>query len=106
MAPETCTRCRARWCRQHPHHASPLHPTAAGILHTAKLSPTLPGGRLRDPISFGGATGPLRLFESRLADQGSWILPFALVGLLAFALLLARPPAVSLPGMPFEGACG
>ena len=76
-----------------PHHASPLHPAAAGILHTAKLSPTLPGGRLRDPISFGGATGPLRLFESRLADQGSWILPFALVGLLAFALLLARAPA-------------
>jgi 4-amino-4-deoxy-L-arabinose transferase-like glycosyltransferase len=85
-----------------PHHASPLHPTAAGILHTAKLSPTLPGGRLRNPISFGGATGPLRLFESRLADQGSWILPFALVGLLAFALLLARPPAVCPPGMPFR----
>jgi 4-amino-4-deoxy-L-arabinose transferase-like glycosyltransferase len=80
-----------------PHHASPLHPTAAGILHTAKLSPTLPGGRLRDPISFGGATGPLRLFESRLADQGSWILPFALVGLLAFALLLARTPADDAP---------
>jgi 4-amino-4-deoxy-L-arabinose transferase-like glycosyltransferase len=80
-----------------PHHASPLHPTAAGILHAAKLSPTLPGGRLRDPISFGGATGPLRLFEARLADQGSWILPFALVGLLAFALMLARAPADGAP---------
>ena len=75
-----------------PGHSSPLHPTAASILHTAKLSPTLPNGRLRDPISFGGATGPLRLFEDRLADQGSWMLPFALVGLLAFALLLARAP--------------
>jgi 4-amino-4-deoxy-L-arabinose transferase-like glycosyltransferase len=75
-----------------PGHSSPLHPTTASILHTAKLSPTLPNGRLRDPISFGGATGPLRLFEDRLADQGSWILPFALVGLLAFALLLARTP--------------
>jgi 4-amino-4-deoxy-L-arabinose transferase-like glycosyltransferase len=51
------------------------------------LSPTLPNGRLRDPISFGGPTGPLRLFESRLADQGAWMLPFALIGLLAFALL-------------------
>jgi 4-amino-4-deoxy-L-arabinose transferase-like glycosyltransferase len=75
-----------------PGHSSPLHPSAASVLHTAKLSPTLPNGRLRDPISFGGATGPLRLFESRLADQGSWFLPFALVGLLAFALLLARAP--------------
>lgn len=75
-----------------PGHSSPLHPTAASILHTAKLSPTLPNGRLRDPISFGGATGPLRLFEDRLADQGSWMLPFALVGLLAFALLLVRSP--------------
>jgi 4-amino-4-deoxy-L-arabinose transferase-like glycosyltransferase len=72
-----------------PHHASPLHPSRSS-LHTASLSPMLPNGRLRDPISFGGATGPLRLFESRLADQGAWVLPFALVGLLAFALLLAR----------------
>jgi 4-amino-4-deoxy-L-arabinose transferase-like glycosyltransferase len=47
----------------------------------------LPNGRLRDPIAFGGVPGPLRLFEKRLFDQGSWMLPFALVGLLAFALL-------------------
>ncbi len=75
-----------------PGHSSPLHPTAAAVLHTAKRSPTLPNGRLRDPISFGGAIGPLRLFENRLADQGSWYLPLALAGLLAFALLLARKP--------------
>jgi 4-amino-4-deoxy-L-arabinose transferase-like glycosyltransferase len=50
------------------------------------LSPVLPNGRLREPITFGGPTGPLRLFEARLADQGAWMLPFALVGLLAFAL--------------------
>ena len=48
----------------------------------------LPNGRLRNPIVFGGATGPLRLFESRLADQGSWMLPFALVGMFAFGLLI------------------
>jgi 4-amino-4-deoxy-L-arabinose transferase-like glycosyltransferase len=65
-------------------------------------SPMLPDGRLRDPISFGGPTGPLRLFESRLADQGAWMLPFALVGLLAFALLVLdgrrarRDPRVAL----------
>jgi 4-amino-4-deoxy-L-arabinose transferase-like glycosyltransferase len=49
---------------------------------------TLANGRLRNPISFGGPTGPLRLFGSRLADQGAWMLPFALVGLLAFGLLI------------------
>ncbi len=48
----------------------------------------LPDGRLRDPIVFGGADGPLRLFEQKLADQGSWMLPFALIGLIAFAALM------------------
>src|ERR1700722_5894404 len=48
----------------------------------------LPNGRLRDAIAFGGERSPLRLFEGRLADQGSWMLPFAIVGLLALALLL------------------
>jgi 4-amino-4-deoxy-L-arabinose transferase-like glycosyltransferase len=48
----------------------------------------LPDGRLRDPIVFGGASGPLRLFEQKLADQGSWMLPFALIGLIAFATLI------------------
>jgi 4-amino-4-deoxy-L-arabinose transferase-like glycosyltransferase len=48
----------------------------------------LPNGRLRDAIAFGGETSPLRLFEARLADQGSWTLPFAIVGLLALALLI------------------
>jgi 4-amino-4-deoxy-L-arabinose transferase-like glycosyltransferase len=61
----------------------------------------LPNGRLRNPITFGGATGPLRLFESRLADQGAWMLPFALLGLLALGLLLlasdrtSRDPSVA-----------
>jgi 4-amino-4-deoxy-L-arabinose transferase-like glycosyltransferase len=53
-----------------------------------QTSTYLPDGRLRTPIVFGGATGPLRLFEQRLADQGSWMLPFALVGLIAFGLLM------------------
>ncbi len=48
----------------------------------------LPSGHLRNPIVFGGTTGPLRLFEAKLADQGSWMLPFALIGLLAFALFV------------------
>jgi 4-amino-4-deoxy-L-arabinose transferase-like glycosyltransferase len=52
-----------------------------------QTSTYLPDGRLRTPIVFGGATGPLRLFEQKLADQGSWMLPFALIGLIAFGLL-------------------
>jgi 4-amino-4-deoxy-L-arabinose transferase-like glycosyltransferase len=52
-----------------------------------RTSTYLPDGRLRDPITFGGVASPLRLFEKRLFDQGSWMLPFALVGLLGFALL-------------------
>jgi 4-amino-4-deoxy-L-arabinose transferase-like glycosyltransferase len=48
----------------------------------------LPNGRLRQAIAFGGERSPLRLFEARLADQGSWTLPFAIVSLLALALLI------------------
>jgi 4-amino-4-deoxy-L-arabinose transferase-like glycosyltransferase len=53
-----------------------------------KRTELLPNGRARNPIAFGGPIGPLRLFEKGLDDQGAWMLPFALVGLLAFALLL------------------
>jgi 4-amino-4-deoxy-L-arabinose transferase-like glycosyltransferase len=77
--------------RAAPHHVSR---SARAALERARrasvraLPPlVLPNGRLRNPIAFGGATGSLRLFESRLADQGAWMLPFALVGLLAFGLL-------------------
>lgn len=43
-----------------------------------------------DPISFGRSPGPLRLFQKGMGSQGAWLLPFALVGLLA--LLLAPRP--------------
>jgi 4-amino-4-deoxy-L-arabinose transferase-like glycosyltransferase len=60
--------------------------------HTAREAPQrtelLPNGRARNPIAFGGPTGPLRLFGRGLGDQGAWLLPFALVGLAAFALLV------------------
>jgi 4-amino-4-deoxy-L-arabinose transferase-like glycosyltransferase len=54
----------------------------------AATSTYLPNGHLRDAIAFGGVTSPMRLFEARLADQGSWTLPFAIIGLLALALLI------------------
>jgi 4-amino-4-deoxy-L-arabinose transferase-like glycosyltransferase len=87
--------------RAHPHHYL-RPPTAAQHARLVALerreaarlarlikqqtSTYLPDGRLRTPIVFGGATGPLRLFEQKLADQGSWMLPFALIGLIAFGL--------------------
>jgi 4-amino-4-deoxy-L-arabinose transferase-like glycosyltransferase len=40
-------------------------------------------------IPFGGPTGPLRLFDKGLGDQGGWFLPFALLGAIALACLLA-----------------
>jgi 4-amino-4-deoxy-L-arabinose transferase-like glycosyltransferase len=48
-------------------------------------------------IPFGGPTGPLRLFDNGLGDQGGWFLPFALVGALALAgwLLLGGRSAAS-----------
>ena len=60
--------------------------------HTAREGPEktelLPDGRARNPVAFGGPTGPLRLFGKGLDDQGAWLLPFAVAGLLAFALLV------------------
>ncbi len=64
---------------------------ASNAVHTSKApspAPTfLPNGRERNPIAFGGPVGPLRLFGKGLGDQGAWLLPFALLGLLALAAL-------------------
>jgi 4-amino-4-deoxy-L-arabinose transferase-like glycosyltransferase len=55
-------------------------------------------GREKNPIPFGEAPGPLRLFGTGLGDQAGWMLPFALFGLLGLALLALvdrRPPGAS-----------
>ncbi len=74
-----------------PHHA---HKAKAKLPSTSAAgveisSPTSTSGRLRakNPIPFGGPPGPLRLLGKGLGDQGGWMLPFALFGLLAVALL-------------------
>jgi 4-amino-4-deoxy-L-arabinose transferase-like glycosyltransferase len=38
------------------------------------------------PTPFGGATGPLRVFGIGLGDQGGWVLPLGLLGLVAILL--------------------
>jgi 4-amino-4-deoxy-L-arabinose transferase-like glycosyltransferase len=67
----------------------------AAKTHTAPAAPEksefLPDGRERNPIAFGGPVGALRLFGHGLGDQGAWMLPFALAGLIAFALLALWP---------------
>ena len=45
-------------------------------------------GREKDPIPFGEAPKPLRLFGKGLGDQAGWLLPFALFGLLGLAVLV------------------
>ena len=55
----------------------------------------LPDGHAREPIAFGGPPGPLRMFEAGLGTQGAWMLPFALVGMIAIALWIIGVPAGS-----------
>jgi 4-amino-4-deoxy-L-arabinose transferase-like glycosyltransferase len=78
----------------HPPHAHHRSPTPAGARATGapapKPTPAKPlTGRVRaaHPVPFGGPAGPLRLFGVGLGDQGGWMLPFALFGLIALGLL-------------------
>jgi 4-amino-4-deoxy-L-arabinose transferase-like glycosyltransferase len=55
-------------------------------------NPILPDGHYSNPTPFGVPPGPLRLFEAGLGDQGGWMLPFALLGMLALALAILIAP--------------
>jgi 4-amino-4-deoxy-L-arabinose transferase-like glycosyltransferase len=65
---------------------------APSPVHTVKAPsapPTfLSNGRERNPIAFGEGVGPLRLLQRGLGNQGAWLLPYALLGLIALAALL------------------
>jgi 4-amino-4-deoxy-L-arabinose transferase-like glycosyltransferase len=63
-----------------------IPPRRAGAPKPKPPPAYLPNGRAREPISFGGATGPLRLFKVELGGQAGWMLPFALFGMIAIAL--------------------
>jgi 4-amino-4-deoxy-L-arabinose transferase-like glycosyltransferase len=66
-------------------HAAPAPPVGTAAKKVV-LSKYLRNGRMRYPVAFGGPTGPLRLFEEGLGGQAGWMLPFALLGLIALAL--------------------
>src|ERR1035441_3459769 len=81
-----------------PHHASTAKPkpkTPAAKPPAPKPPAPKPASskssstsrRAKYPIPFGGPPSPLRLFGTGLGDQAAWMLPFALFGLLAVALL-------------------
>jgi 4-amino-4-deoxy-L-arabinose transferase-like glycosyltransferase len=55
---------------------------------SAATVPTLSGGLTTGPGSWAGNVGPLRLLNSELGRQGGWLVPFALLSVLA--LLVAR----------------
>ena len=69
-------------------------PVGRGTSGAARAAPVvakepprfLPNGRLASPQFFAAPTGPLRLFKWGLADQGGWLVPFAVLGLIALAL--------------------
>jgi 4-amino-4-deoxy-L-arabinose transferase-like glycosyltransferase len=56
----------------------------------AKPSAPKPTGhqRLSEPIAFGGTRSPLRIFATGLGDQAGWLVPLALIGMLAVGLAL------------------
>lgn len=62
------------------------------------LTPVVTSGRERNPIPFGGAPSPVRLFGVGLGDQAAWMLPFAFFGALALALLALLDRRAARPG--------
>ena len=53
------------------------------------VEPARAAATTRSPLAYGKSPGPLRLFKKGMDDQGAWLLPFALIALIALAL--ARP---------------
>jgi len=66
------------------------HPPPPAAPH-AKAAPR-PHGRRRAkvPTPFGGSPSPLRIFGAGLGGQGGWVVPLALLGLIAAAVMLRR----------------
>ena len=49
-----------------------------------------PSGHARGPvIPFGGTRSPFRIFATALGDQAGWLVPLALIGMIAITLLVS-----------------
>ncbi len=70
------------------HRPAPHAPSAKG---SSRASETLPDGRASRVTAFAQPPGPLRLLEQGLGSQGGWLLPLAVVGLIAAAIELRIP---------------
>ena len=77
---------------RHYHTALPLQPKRTREPKIATPNPILPDGHYANPTPFGVPPGPLRLWEAGLGDQGGWMLPFALLGMIALALAILLAP--------------
>ncbi len=74
-----------------PFSASELHYLATHAPYVVRSTPkprTHTRQRLPGPIPFGGARSPLRIFGTGLGGQAGWLVPLALIGLLAVGLTL------------------
>jgi 4-amino-4-deoxy-L-arabinose transferase-like glycosyltransferase len=68
------------------HPQVPAHAPAA---RKPKPAPVAASGRRRGPLRpFGGTRSPLRIFGAALGGQAGWLVPLALIGMLASALLV------------------
>jgi len=65
------------------------HATSPAPASVPVRAPT-PSGRRRAaaPVPFGGTRSPVRIFDSALGGQAGWLVPLALIGMLAIALPL------------------
>jgi 4-amino-4-deoxy-L-arabinose transferase-like glycosyltransferase len=54
----------------------------------APAAPSSGRRRASEPLPFGGARSPLRIFSQSLGDQAGWLVPLALIGMLAVGLTL------------------
>ena len=74
-------------------HYYATHPPAAVAPHRRATPPSAPPtGRQRRhaAIPFAGTRSPVRIFGTGLGDQAGWLIPLALIGMIAVAVLARR----------------
>ncbi len=72
------------------HRATATQTPAHAHRHASAPTPVAAGGRRRSGLAtpFGGARSPVRVFGTALGGQAGWLVPLALLGMLALALTL------------------